>query len=76
MMKQLISVFSVIFLVISASVLASQLNMKFAKLDTNSDGQISRLEAKQNEDLFKQFSDLDENKDEKLSEQEFAQFKR
>lgn len=74
-MKQLIAAFSLLLLAISASVLASQLNMKFAQLDTDSDGVISLLEAKQNHDLFIQFSDLDENEDEELSEEEFAQFK-
>lgn len=74
-MKQLTAAFSLMFLAISASVLASQLNVKFAQFDTDSDGQISLLEAKQSDDLFKQFSDLDENQDEALSEQEFAQFK-
>ncbi|MFY8326465.1 hypothetical protein B5G52_11555 [Pseudoalteromonas sp. A601] len=74
-MKQLIAAFSLLLLAISASVLASQLNVRFAQLDTDSDGVISLLEAKQNDDLFKQFSDLDENQDEVLSEKEFTQFK-
>ncbi|MBB1302103.1 MULTISPECIES: hypothetical protein [unclassified Pseudoalteromonas] len=74
-MKQLITAFSLMFLVISATVLASQLNVKFAQLDTDSDGQISLLEAKQNNTLLKQFTDLDDNNDEQLSEQEFAKFK-
>lgn len=74
-MKQLIAAFSLMFLVISATVLASQLNVKFAQFDTNSDGKISLLEAKQNPALLKQFTDLDENNDELLSEQEFANFK-
>ncbi|MBB1293239.1 hypothetical protein H5154_01445 [Pseudoalteromonas sp. SR44-5] len=74
-MKQLIAAFSLMFLVISATVLASQLNVKFAQLDTDSDGQISLLEAKQNNTLLKQFTDLDDNNDEQLSEQEFAKFK-
>ena len=74
-MKQLIAAFSLMFLVISATVLASQLNVKFAQFDTNSDGKISLLEAKQNPALLKQFADLDENNDELLSEQEFANFK-
>ena len=64
------------FLAISASVLASQLNVKFAQFDINSDGEISRLEAKKSDNLFKQFSDLDENGDEMLSEREFEQLKR
>ncbi|TGE85369.1 hypothetical protein C7Y70_01250 [Pseudoalteromonas sp. KS88] len=75
-MKQLISAFALMFLAISASVLASQLNVKFAQFDINSDGEISRLEAKKSDNLFKQFSDLDENGDEMLSEREFEQLKR
>ncbi|MDN3378392.1 MULTISPECIES: hypothetical protein [unclassified Pseudoalteromonas] len=74
-MKQLLAAFSLLLLANSASVLASQLNVRFAQLDTDSDGVISLLEAKQNDDLFKQFSDLDENQDEVLSEKEFTQFK-
>ncbi|BDF93286.1 MULTISPECIES: hypothetical protein [Pseudoalteromonas] len=74
-MRQLIAAFSLMFLIISATVLASQLNVKFAQLDTNADGQISLLEAKQNDALLKQFTDLDDNNDEVLSEQEFANFK-
>ncbi|MBE0377912.1 MULTISPECIES: hypothetical protein [Pseudoalteromonas] len=74
-MKQLIAAFSLMFLIISATVLASQSNVKFAQLDTNKDGQISLLEAKQNDALLKQFTDLDENNDELLSEQEFSKFK-
>lgn len=74
-MKQILAAFSLLLLAISASVLASQLNVRFAQLDTDSDGVISLLEAKQNDDLFKQFSDLDENQDEVLSEKEFTQFK-
>jgi hypothetical protein len=75
-MKQLISAFALMFLAISASVLASRLNVKFAQFDTNSDGEISRLEAKNSDNLFKQFSDLDENCVEMLSEGEFEQLKR
>ncbi|WP_394192376.1 hypothetical protein [Pseudoalteromonas atlantica] len=75
-MKQLISAFALMFLAISASVLASQLNVKFAQFDINADGKISRIEAKKNDNLFKQFSDLDENGDEVLSEREFKQLKR
>ncbi len=52
-MKQLIAAFSLMFLIISATVLASQSNVKFAQLDTNKDGQISLLEAKQNDALLK-----------------------
>ncbi|MGS0534761.1 hypothetical protein [Pseudoalteromonas sp. SaAl2] len=74
-MKQILAAFSLLLLAISASVLASQLNVRFAQLDTDSDGVISLLEAKQNDDLFKKFSDLDENQDEVLSEKEFTQFK-
>lgn len=74
-MKQLIAAFSLLFLMISATVLAAQLNVKFAKLDIDSDGQISLFEAKKNMALFKQFSDLDDNQDEHLSEQEFSKFK-
>ena len=74
-MKQLIAAFSLMFLIISATVLASQSNVKFAQLDTNADGQISLLEAKQNDALLKQFSDLDDDNDEHLSEQEFEKFK-
>lgn len=74
-MKQLIAAFSLMFLVISATVLASQMNILFAKLDIDADGQISLVEAKSNEQLVKQFADLDENEDQQLSEQEFANFK-
>ncbi|MCQ8879011.1 hypothetical protein NQT69_13445 [Pseudoalteromonas shioyasakiensis] len=74
-MKQLIAAFSLLLLAISASVLANQMNVKFAQLDIDSDGVISLLEAKKNDELFKQFSDLDENQDEVLSEKEFAHFK-
>ncbi|MGO2127242.1 MAG: hypothetical protein ACTH4U_00780 [Pseudoalteromonas prydzensis] len=74
-MRQLIAAFSLMFLIISAAVLASQANVKFAQLDSNADGQISLLEAKQNDALLKQFTDLDDNNDELLSAQEFANFK-
>jgi len=74
-MKQLIAAFSLMFLVISATVLASQMNILFAKLDIDADGQISLVEAKSNKQLVKQFADLDENEDQQLSEQEFAKFK-
>ena len=74
-MRQLIAAFSLMFLIISAAVLASQTSVKFAQLDSNADGQISLLEAKQNDALLKQFTDLDDNNDELLSAQEFANFK-
>ncbi|MFU2509900.1 hypothetical protein [Pseudoalteromonas sp. ASV78] len=74
-MRQLIAAFSLMFLIISAAVLASQANVKFAQLDSNADGQISLLEAKQNDALLKQFTDLDDNNDELLSAQEFANIK-
>ncbi|MCF7517206.1 MULTISPECIES: hypothetical protein [Pseudoalteromonas] len=74
-MKQLIAAFSLMFLVISATVLASQMDVRFAKFDTNADGEISLTEATQHEDLLKQFADLDKNDDQVLSEQEFEKFK-
>lgn len=43
-------------------------------LDKDSDGMISKTEAKTNKDLMKQFSKLDTNKDGKLSASEYASF--
>ncbi|MGO2478459.1 MAG: hypothetical protein ACTH7Q_08870 [Pseudoalteromonas sp.] len=74
-MRQLIVAFSLMFLVISATVLASQMSIAFTKLDINADGQISLLEAKSNKQLVEQFDDLDENENQQLSEQEFTNFK-
>ncbi|MEG3345503.1 hypothetical protein WDB89_09305 [Pseudoalteromonas sp. B5MOD-1] len=74
-MKQLLAAFSLMFLVISATVLASQMDVRFAKFDTNADGEISLTEATKHDNLLKQFADLDENSDQVLSEQEFEKFK-
>ena len=74
-MKQLLAAFSLMFLVISATVLASQMDVRFAKFDTNADGEISLTEATKHDNLLKQFADLDENDDQVLSEQEFEKFK-
>ncbi|WP_372810810.1 hypothetical protein [Pseudoalteromonas nigrifaciens] len=74
-MKQLIAAFSLLFLVISATALASSFNARFAFLDKNMDGKISITEAKKDKDVMKQFSDLDENNDEMISKKEFEAFK-
>ncbi|MEL0647987.1 hypothetical protein V6248_11185 [Pseudoalteromonas agarivorans] len=74
-MKQLIAAFSLMFLAISATVLASPVNVRFAHLDTDMDGQISLAEAKQDKEVMRQFTDLDENGDEKVSKKEFESFK-
>lgn len=74
-MKQLISAFALLFLVISATTLASSMNIRFANLDKDKDKQLSIIEAKQDEEVMKQFSDLDVNNDEMISVQEFKQFK-
>ena len=55
--------------------LASQMDVRFAKFDTNADGEISLTEATKHDNLLKQFADLDENGDQVLSEQEFEKFK-
>ncbi|MBO7928025.1 hypothetical protein J5X91_17430 [Pseudoalteromonas sp. K222D] len=74
-MKQLIAAFSLLFLVISATALASSFNARFAFLDKNMDGKISITEAKKDKDVMKQFSDLDVNNDEMISKKEFEAFK-
>jgi hypothetical protein len=74
-MKQLIAAFSLMFLAISATVLASPTNVRFAHLDKNMDGQISITEAKKDKEVMKQFTDLDENDDEMISKKEFESFK-
>ena len=74
-MKQLIAAFSLMFLAISATVLASPTNVRFAHLDKNMDGQISITEAKKDKEVMKQFTDLDENDDEIISKKEFESFK-
>ncbi|MBC7009750.1 hypothetical protein BIZ38_14935 [Pseudoalteromonas sp. BZK2] len=74
-MKQLLAAFSLMFLVISATVLASQMDVRFAQFDTNADGEISLTEATKHDSLLKQFADLDENGDQVLSEQELEKFK-
>lgn len=74
-MKQLISAFSLLFLAISATALASSMNIRFAKLDKNMDKQLSIIEAKQDKEVMKQFSDLDVNNDEMISKEEFKHFK-
>lgn len=74
-MKQLIAAFSLMFLAISATVIASPTNVRFAHLDKDMDGQISIIEAKQDKEVMKQFTDLDENNDEVISKTEFKSFK-
>jgi Ca2+-binding EF-hand superfamily protein len=74
-MKQLIAASTLIFLVISASVLASAASIRFAHLDKDMDGKISFNEAKQDKEVLKQFTDLDENNDKMISKKEFKRFK-
>ena len=74
-MKQLIAAFLLLFLAISATVLASPSTVRFAHLDTNMDGSISFVEAKQDKELLRQFTDLDEDNDEMISKAEFENFK-
>lgn len=74
-MKQLISAFSSLFLVISATALASPLNVRFMHLDKNMDGLISLVEAKQDKQLLKQFTDLDKDNNEMISKKEFENFR-
>jgi len=74
-MKQLIAAFSLMFLAISASVLASPTNVRFAHLDKDMDGQISTVEANKDKEVMRQFADLDEDGDEKISKKEFESFK-
>ena len=58
-MKQLIAAFS----------------LRFAHLDKDMDGQISIVEAKEDKEVMRQFADLDEDGDEKVSKKEFESFK-
>jgi Ca2+-binding EF-hand superfamily protein len=74
-MQQLIAAFSLLFLAISATALASTFNARFAFLDKNMDGYISLVEAQQDKQLLQQFTSLDTNNDEKISKKEFAAFK-
>ena len=74
-MKQLIAAFLLLFLAISATVLASPSAVRFAHLDTNMDGSISFVEAKEDKELLRQFTDLDEDNDEMISKSEFENFK-
>ena len=74
-MKQLIGAFSLLFLAISATALASSLNVRFMHLDKNMDCQISLTEAKQDKQLLKQFTDLDKDNNEMISKKEFENFK-
>ncbi|MEL0640011.1 hypothetical protein V6260_05250 [Pseudoalteromonas aliena] len=74
-MKQLIAAFSLMFLTISATVIASPTNVRFAHLDKDMDGQITLIEAKQDKQVVRQFADLDEDGDEKISKKEFESFK-
>lgn len=74
-MKQLIAAFSLMFLAISATVIASPTNVRFAHLDKDMDGQISIAEAKEDKEVMRQFADLDEDSDEKVSKKEFESFK-
>ena len=46
----------------------------FAMLDTNNDGYISQQEARQSQPVQSNFSRIDENKDSRLSQAEFAAF--
>lgn len=46
----------------------------YSKLDADKDGSISKVEARKNKDLVRQWDSLDINKDGKLDEGEFAQF--
>ena len=66
-MKQLIGAFSLLFLAISATALASSLNVRFMHLDKNMDGQ--------DKQLLKQFTDLDKDNNEMISKKEFENFK-
>jgi hypothetical protein len=74
-MKQLIAAFSLIFLAVSATALASPTNVRFAHLDKNMDGKISISEATQDKVVMKQFADLDKNDDDMISKSEFGSFK-
>ena len=74
-MKQLIGAFSLLFLAISATALASSLNVRFMHLDKNMDDQISLVEARQDKQLLKQFADLDKDNNEMISKKEFQNFK-
>lgn len=49
--------------------------MTFKALDANKDGHISKDEAKASNELNKQFTDLDKDRDGKLSSQEMAAWK-
>jgi hypothetical protein len=46
----------------------------FGKLDKDTDGMVSKTEAKKDKDLGKQFDTLDSNKDGKLDNAEFSVF--
>ena len=48
---------------------------QFSKLDRNHDGYISKKEAKANPKLYKEWKQADANRDGKLDQAEFAQFK-
>lgn len=74
-MKQLIAAFALMFLAISATALASSVNIRFAHLDKDMDGAVSLAEAKQDKEVMRQFADLDENQDKKISKEEFQNFK-
>ncbi|GAB0110073.1 hypothetical protein NQU47_03490 [Pseudoalteromonas distincta] len=74
-MNQLIAAFSLMFLAISATVIASPTNVRFAHLDKDMDGQITLIEAKQDKQVMRQFADLDEDGDERISKKEFENFK-
>jgi len=49
---------------------------RFQRLDTNSDGYVSRAEGKDAEELNTRFSELDVNNDGKLSREEYATLER
>lgn len=49
-------------------------NVNMASIDKNSDGKITKAEAKGNEQLTKEFGKLDSNKDGSLDQGEFAKF--
>ena len=66
-MKQLIAAFALMFLAISATALAPSVNIRFAHLDNDMHGAVSLAEAKQDKEVMRQFADLDENQDKKIS---------
>lgn len=53
---------------------ASSGGTEFTKLDKDSDGKVSKKEAKSNKDLTAKWNTLDTNKDGNLDQAEFARF--